>query len=154
VKIKLVGNKSPEIEESLLNCEFSGSIDICRHMPHRDALALLRRSHLLLLLLGGGEENGGVIPAKVFEYLYAGIPILALVPEGEAAGLVRRLGRGSVVTNGSPGAVASELRRWHWAWRRGDMWQAAGERTGLASYHRRELTSMLKKVLDYARENG
>ncbi|KPJ51895.1 hypothetical protein AMJ39_09095 [candidate division TA06 bacterium DG_24] len=154
VRVKLVGNKSPDIEGRLSLGELVGSIDISGHLPHRKALALLRRSNLLLLLLGGGEENGGVIPAKLFEYLYVGQPILALVPEGEAAMLVRLLARGSVVTEESPQVVARELRYWYRAWR-GEIDPPPTDGGGLLSlYERRNCTSMLARVLEYVRKDN
>jgi hypothetical protein len=153
VRVQLIGNKSPETAERLRGVGLPSSIEVRPHTPHRQALALLRRSNLLLLLLGGGQENAGVVPAKFFEYLYAGPPILALVPEGEAAAMVRRLAQGSVVTDGDPGSVACELRYWHRVWRGEVDPPSPAAPVDLASYHRRALASELARVFDYVRED-
>lgn len=153
VRVQLIGNKSPESAERLQEAGLPSSIEVRPHTPHRQALALLKRSNLLLLLLGGGEENAGVVPAKLFEYLYAGPPILALVPEGEAATMVRRLAQGSVVTDGDPGSVARELRYWHRVWRGEIDPPSPAPHVDLASYQRRALASELAGVFDYVRED-
>jgi glycosyltransferase involved in cell wall biosynthesis len=65
----------------------------------RQSLRLQRDSEALLLLVpDAGGRGKGVLSGKVFEYLAAGRPILAVVPpDGAAAELVREAGAGVVV---------------------------------------------------------
>jgi glycosyltransferase involved in cell wall biosynthesis len=53
---------------------------------------------LLLLVPDAGGRGKGVLSGKVYEYIAAGRPILAVVPpDGAAAALVRETGAGVVV---------------------------------------------------------
>jgi glycosyltransferase involved in cell wall biosynthesis len=48
-------------------------------LPHEEAVVFLKKSHLLLLIV----ETEGIMTSKVFEYIAAGKPVLALIKEGE-----------------------------------------------------------------------
>ena len=62
--------------------------------PHAEALAAMRAADVLLLLVPRADGRGlSVVSGKVYEYLAAERPILALVPpEGDAATLLRDTG--------------------------------------------------------------
>jgi glycosyltransferase involved in cell wall biosynthesis len=83
----------------------AGRLELFPYVPRRRALELQRDSEALLLLIPeAGGRGRGVLSGKVFEYLAAGRPILAVVPpDGAAAALLRDTGAGVVV---APGDVA------------------------------------------------
>ena len=88
------------------------------YAPRREALVLQRDSEALLLLIPEAAGRGkGVLSGKVFEYLAAERPILALVPpDGAAAELIRETGAGVVVApedvDGISEALGELVRRW------------------------------------------
>lgn len=53
------------------------------YLDHSAAVRLMKGSHALLLLLSDLPGAGRVVPAKLFEYLAAGPPLLAVAPRGE-----------------------------------------------------------------------
>ena len=93
-------------------------LEVVPFQPHDRTLALQRDSDALLLLLAeAGDAGRKILSAKLFEYLAAGRPILAVVPpDGEAAALVREAGAGVVVApddvDGITAALADLERRW------------------------------------------
>jgi len=56
-------------------------IELAPFIPHRDALVRLSRA-AALLLLQASEDTRSLIPAKAFEYLRLGLPIVGLAFEG------------------------------------------------------------------------
>jgi len=74
-------------------------LELVDYLPRADALRIQRDSEALLLLIpDAGGRGKGVLSGKVFEYLAAERPILALVPpDGAAAELIRETGAGVVV---------------------------------------------------------
>ena len=74
-------------------------LELHPYVPRRRALELQRDSEALLLLIPEAAGRGrGVLSGKVYEYLAAERPILAVVPpDGAAAALLRETGAGIVV---------------------------------------------------------
>ena len=97
------------------------AIELIPYAPHRRALELQRDSEALLLLIPEADGRGrGVLSGKVFEYLAAERPILALVPpDGAAAELLRETGAGVVVAPDDVDGIARELTALRDRWRAG-----------------------------------
>lgn len=106
LQILMVG----KIGEERAFAERLGLQDVVSHtgyLPHRESLSYVLGADALLLVGGAHrwEETG-----KVYEYLAAGRPILALVePDGAAADLLRRFDAARVVPRDSVAATASAL---------------------------------------------
>jgi glycosyltransferase involved in cell wall biosynthesis len=90
-------------------------LELVPYAPHAESLRLQRDSEALLLLVpDAGGRGRGVLSGKVFEYLAAGRPILAVVPpDGAAAGLIRETDAGVVVAPDDVEGVAAALRDLH-----------------------------------------
>lgn len=100
--------RSPQIK-SLLRVHFVGSLQsrerarmrdlvqegiIILHgmVPRKKSLAFQTQANLLLLVTSSGRK--GAAPGKLFEYLYANTPILALTSEGYTQEILQRTGAG------------------------------------------------------------
>lgn len=82
------------------------------NVPHLESIAACLRAKALLLLEQPSERGALILPGKIFEYLRAGRPILALVPgEGAAARLIRSVAAGVVVDPLDPVAIAEGLAK-------------------------------------------
>ena len=80
-------------------------------VSYRASLALQTAADILLLLQWNNPKDAGNIPAKFFEYLGAGRPILLLGYEhGDLAALLRQRNAGIVANE--PRAIATELQKW------------------------------------------
>jgi glycosyltransferase involved in cell wall biosynthesis len=88
----------------------------------------------------------GLIPGKLYEYMGAGRPILALVPDSEAADLVRDLGWGEVAPPDDPEAIAAALARLL-AHKRAGRLQDAYPRRGRERFERRTQASEIAAIL-------
>jgi glycosyltransferase involved in cell wall biosynthesis len=86
--------------------EFAGPVD------HARVLVEMAAADILLLLEADEPAGSLITPGKIFEYLASGRPLLALVPEGPAATLVRAAGGGAVVAPRDAAGAAEVLARW------------------------------------------
>ncbi len=88
-------------------------LELIPYVPRRRSLELQRDSEALLLLIPEAAGRGkGVLSGKVFEYLAAERPVLAVVPpDGAAAGLIRETGAGVVAPPEDVDAIAAAARR-------------------------------------------
>jgi glycosyltransferase involved in cell wall biosynthesis len=77
------------------------------HLSRGGAMALQRRADVLVLLTA--PDLVWELPGKVFEYIGASRPILALAAGNEAARVVRETGTGITVPPGDDGAILAAL---------------------------------------------
>uniref|UniRef100_A0A7C2JYG7 Glycosyltransferase subfamily 4-like N-terminal domain-containing protein n=1 Tax=Schlesneria paludicola TaxID=360056 RepID=A0A7C2JYG7_9PLAN len=91
LEIVCIGRKTPEQAACLDRLRHTGcrlsSRDYCNH---DEVLSWMHSADALCLLLSDVPGAERVVPAKLFEYLAARRELLAIVPDGETAGLVER----------------------------------------------------------------
>lgn len=86
-------------------------IKVHPNIPYKDALTQQRNADVLLLLLWDDFKEKGVYTGKLFEYLGARRPILAIGPEDNvAANLIIERSAGVVATD--PKNIADALKKW------------------------------------------
>ncbi len=127
-------------------------LELIPYAPRRRSLELQRDSEALLLLIpDAGGRGRGVLSGKVFEYMAAERPILAVVPpDGAAADLLRETGAGVVVAPDDIAGMTLELARLRDRWRAGTLESitlSPEARTSLSRQERvKELAAVLQSV--------
>jgi glycosyltransferase involved in cell wall biosynthesis len=123
VKVRFVGDFRPADREFLESLELGERVELVDYVPRRESLRLQRDSDALLLLIPeAGGRGRGVLSGKVFEYLAAERPILAVVPpDGAAAQLIRDTGAGVVAPPLDEDAIRDALVSLHAQWQRGEL---------------------------------
>lgn len=81
LQLKLVGAVSDEVLASIKNEGLEKNIEFKGYVPHSEAILIQNSSQVLLLIEINSEDTQGIIPGKLFEYMAAKRPILALGPE-------------------------------------------------------------------------
>ena len=78
VEVRFFGSQDPWLFDEIRNANLDDIVKVFGFVPRDQALQRQRESQLLLLLLWDNPEEKGVYTGKVFEYLAAGRPIIAL----------------------------------------------------------------------------
>jgi glycosyltransferase involved in cell wall biosynthesis len=79
-------------------------------LPHAEALAEAARADLGLVLFQPGVENHRLaLPHKMFDYMLAGLPVVAPAFAEEVAGILRQADCGVLVDSAAPAAVAAAI---------------------------------------------
>lgn len=123
VTVRFLGDFRPRDREFAQSLGLEDRMELIDYAPRRFSLELQRDSDALLLLIPEAEGRGrGILSGKVFEYLAAERPILAVVPpDGAAAQLIRDTGSGIVVDPDDTAAICAALRTLHARWLEGDI---------------------------------
>jgi hypothetical protein len=81
-------------------------------LSHRDTVELMRRADLLFLPMHDLPvgRRAGLIPYKTYEYLAAGRPLLAAVPDGDVRDMLTPMPQATVVRPADVGAMAAAVR--------------------------------------------
>jgi glycosyltransferase involved in cell wall biosynthesis len=123
VVARFVGDFRPADREWAETLGLGDRLELHPYTSHRRALELQRSSDVLLLLIpDAGGRGRGVLSGKVFEYLAAERPILAVVPpDGAAAGLITEVGTGVVAAPEDVAAIGDALAGLHRRWQAGSL---------------------------------
>jgi glycosyltransferase involved in cell wall biosynthesis len=123
VTVRFVGDFRPGDREFMESLGLAERVELIDYVPRRESLRLQRDSDALLLLIPeAGGRGRGVLSGKVFEYLAAERPVLAVVPpDGAAAQLVRDTGAGVVAAPEDVDAIRDALVALHARWRAGEL---------------------------------
>ena len=123
IVVRFLGDFRSTDREWAEQLDLGDRLELIPYAPRRRSLELQRDSEALLLLIPeAGGRGKGVLSGKVFEYLAAERPILAIVPpDGAAAQLIRDTGAGVVVAPDDVEAMAAALRELHERWRAGSL---------------------------------
>src|SRR3954449_1451633 len=107
VTVRFVGDFRPADREFMESLGVADRVELIDYVPRRESLRLQRDSDALLLLIPeAGGRGRGVLSGKVFEYLAAERPILAIVPpDGAAAQLIRDADVGVVAAPEDEGGI-------------------------------------------------
>lgn len=81
LQLKLVGAVSQDVLVSIRNEGLEDNIELTGYVSHAEAVSIQKRSQVLLLIEIDIDDTRGIIPGKLFEYMAARRPILALGPE-------------------------------------------------------------------------
>jgi glycosyltransferase involved in cell wall biosynthesis len=122
-----LGERAPQVliagaslsawESKLTHPVLTQKVRVMPYMPHREAARLQRRATILLLI---GNRSPWQIPGKLYEYIGARRPILALQngPEDASGAVIHSLQRGLVVPN-EPEAIAEAIAQLQDVWENG-----------------------------------
>ena len=89
LQLNFIGVVSKEVMDSLYHYELAPYVKLKGYVSHAQALREQRSSQVLLLVEIDTDETKGIVPGKLFEYMAAKRPILAIGPEGwDAAGII------------------------------------------------------------------
>ncbi len=145
LSLELTGLVSPEVESALKRFGIWDRVRIEPYIPHAEAVQRQRQAQVLLLIEIDAPETRGILPGKLFEYMAASRPVLAIGPEEwEASALVREAGCGSGFTYDQRDAIIEQLRIWFREYQSGTL---NGKAAGIEKYHRKALTEQFAKEI-------
>lgn len=122
-------------------------IEICPAVPRKEILRIERAADVLLLSRWADPADDGIIPGKLFEYIGARRPVLAVgSTTGEAVDIIRSGGFGFV--SNDPMEIARQLRAWIELKRKHDGRLPDLDRAATLQYMRDEQFNKIGDLLD------
>jgi len=148
MRVFFIGDINPQHTKLLTSPELFGTVQILGAMPHRDAISYQLGGDVNLLIVTPSEEKGGsrIFTGKIFEYLRAGRPILAIVPKGITWELIELQNLGYTVHPTDHSGIAQAIIAIYEKWRNSDLESFQLSPKLLREYDRRNLTEKLVKI--------
>ena len=145
VRLQFVGRVEDRLKKDFSH--LGDVIEVIPYVPHTESIRYLLNASALLLVIDDAPQNRGILTGKLFEYIGARKPILALAPEGEAADLIRQLNVGRVVSPTDTMKVKDNLLDYYTQWKEGKL-AIRPSRKAIQRLDRRVLTENLAAVFD------
>lgn len=144
LEIKLIGKIAEEVEKTLGAYEFKNITKIA-YVPHKEVQQYQKRSQVLLLAVNKVPSAKGIITGKIFEYLQAKRPILAVGPEdGDLAEILAKTNSGTIVDFDDVVKMKKEIKLLYNQYKKGIL---EVNSKGIEQYHRKKLTEKLSIIL-------
>lgn len=141
------GAASEALGRMVADLRLAHVVEVAGRVPYAESLATLGAASALLLLQAG-DDTRILIPAKAFEYLRTGKPILAAAPADSAtARLIRQFSGAFIAEPQDAADIARQFGALWNAWKRG---ARVSNRLaeGLEQYSRRAAAAELAGILD------
>lgn len=145
VEISFYGSFLQKVRELVAVYGIESVVSVNDPVPYRQSLQMQTEADVLLLLLWNDPEHKGVYTGKLFEYIGAGRPILAVGNRGDvAAELIQSRGLGTVTSDVNQ--ILNHLKSWIKQKRETGRVPFPGERE-VAEFSREEQTRVLEQYL-------
>jgi glycosyltransferase involved in cell wall biosynthesis len=123
------------------------SVEFLPRVSYDEALAELAGADLLLLLQAS-EDTTSLVPAKLYEYLRAMRPVLALVLPGATTEVLAQTGGGWLANPHDAGRLEQVLEDIYKLWTYGDLRRHHASIKVLRRFDRKKLTGELARIFD------
>ena len=81
IRIRFVGNVPNEIIDLFNSKNLSTLVEVMGYIPHEQAVCQMKGASMLLMAIPDTPDNKGIVTGKLFEYLAACKPVLAIGPK-------------------------------------------------------------------------
>jgi glycosyltransferase involved in cell wall biosynthesis len=147
ILVRFVGPRESGNDEAVERLGLSNVVELRDAVSHADSLQLERTSHILLLVKHDDPVYRGIVPGKLFEYVGAQRPILALVPDGEAKDIVKSLHRGETAPLRDAREIARSISLLYQKYERGTL-DSDYDLSVVTEYQRVQRTARLAELLE------
>ncbi|SDL86025.1 glycosyltransferase family 4 protein [Kriegella aquimaris] len=145
LQLDFLGVVSQDVMESLNRYELMPYVKLKGYVSHAQAVRRQQGAQVLLLVEIDSEETAGIIPGKIFEYMAAKRPILAIGPKNwEVRNLINETQTGEVFDYKSTTQLKNVLLDWFKAYKKGAL---TVNSKNIEKYSRKELTRKLAQNL-------
>ena len=145
LELKLAGTVSEEVVTSIKSAGLGDKLQLLGYLSHKQAIALQQKSRLLLLIEINSQETRGIIPGKLFEYLMAKRPILAIGPKKwDVQQILEETGSGEYFQYSKKDKLKSLILSHYKRYKNGDGNFVRGD---IQQYHRKNLTGKLASLI-------
>lgn len=145
IQVKLAGAVGEEVKESVSRYGLKEYTRFLGYVSHKEAVQIQHDAQILLLVEMDRLETRAIIPGKLFEYLRARRPILALGPEGsDIQPILKETKSGQFFLYAEEEQLKAQILRYFDAFLVGELTPNTGD---IEKYSRRELTKEMAALI-------
>ncbi len=152
LRLRLIGSCSNEVLESLEKHGLKGHLEDLGYLDHKEVSRFQRSARVLLLVVNQVPSARGIVTGKIFEYMSARRPVLAIGPtDGDLAEIVRQTQCGTVIDFEDEKKMRNTIQELYRSFRTNELKVNPGN---IEKYHRKNLTGDLAAILKEMTDNA
>jgi hypothetical protein len=145
LKLNFIGDISEDVKVEIEKHNLIANSNFMGYVSHQTAIDYQNKSQVLLLLIPNVKKAEGILTGKLFEYLTAKRPILAIGPENaDLSEILENTNAGVVIGYDNETKLTSEIERLYHQYKNGSL---EVDSKNIAQYHRKNLTKELAQIL-------
>ncbi len=145
LQLNFVGDISDEVKEVINRNNLENKAKFYGYVSHKKAIDFQKKSQVLLLLIPNVKKSEGILTGKLFEYLTANRPILALSPsKGDLFEILSNTNSGNVFSYDDNELLSNEILRLYNLYKSKKLFVNT---KNVNQYHRKNLTKSLSELL-------
>ncbi|MDP5104799.1 MAG: glycosyltransferase family 4 protein [Polaribacter sp.] len=145
LKLNFIGDISEDVKQEILSNNLIENTNFIGYVSHKEAIEYQKKAQVLLLLIPDVQKSEGILTGKLFEYLTAKRPILAIGPEsGDLSEILTNTNAGVVVGFRNEAKLTSEIKKLYQQYKTGSL---IVDSKNIEQYHRKELTKSLSEII-------
>ncbi|PCH76426.1 MAG: glycosyl transferase family 1 [Flavobacteriaceae bacterium] len=144
-KLQLIGKTAPEVLLSVQSFGLEEQVTITNYVPHDKVLDFQKKSQVLLLSVNNVPSAKGILTGKIFEYLHANRPIIAIAPsQGDLAAILKQCNAGVCIDFTDKKKLKETLLSYYKDYKEGCLVSNAQD---IDQFHRKSLTKTLSGII-------
>ena len=145
IELNFIGDIHESVSALIHELQLSNYTNFFGYVPHKEAIKYQKSAQVLLVLIPNVNGNKGIITGKVFEYMAANRPILALGPiNGDLQSILTNSNAGTIIDYDDYVKIKSVLFELYTKFKTQKL---AIRSKGIEKYHRRNLTKQLAAII-------
>ena len=145
LEIKITGSVSKEVLDSIKQYSLLKHTKKNGYVEHNIAIEFQQKAQVLLLLIPKTKNAKGIITGKIFEYLQAKRPILAIGPtDGDLADILKETNGGIIIDFDDEKKLKETILKFYSDFKNNRLVVTS---KNIEQYHRRSLTEKLSKII-------
>lgn len=145
IELNFIGDIHESVSALIHELQLSNYTNFFGYVPHKEAIKYQKSAQVLLVLIPNVNGNKGIITGKVFEYMAANRPILALGPiNGDLQSILTNSNAGTIIDYDDYVKIKSVLIELYTKFKTQKL---AITSKGIEKYHRRNLTKQLAAII-------
>ncbi len=145
LEIKLIGKVCKEAINSITNNKLTEQLTLIDYIEHEEVITHQKSAQALLLLINDVPSAKGIITGKIFEYLQAKRPILAIAPKnGDLAQILENTNTGFTIDFNDKITLKKTILSLYHEYKNGAL---EVNSMNIEQYHRKEITKQLVNII-------
>ena len=145
LQLNFIGTIAPEVIAAIKKYNLDANSNNIGYVAHKKAIQYQRTSQVLLLLIPKVEHSQGILTGKLFEYLAAKRPIVALGPEqGDLNSILKETKTGIVIDHSDEKQLKEHILELYEKFKINKL---KVDSKHIMKYHRKELTKQLATII-------